>query len=100
MVVSGVFRESAVSLLESDRLLGFSRTFVLLAGPNSEYSIINEMLNITNATNIQAMRAFKRIRLPKPNFIHIPQPQNEKEQMEMVEALMVITGMVSTWSRK
>ncbi|KAI4462369.1 nuclear rna export factor [Holotrichia oblita] len=100
LVVTGVFRESSNSLLESDRLMGFCRTFVLLAGANGEYTILNDMLNITNATSTQAMRAFKNIKIPKPKFIYIPQPQNPKEEMEMAETLTLITSMKSEWSRK
>ncbi|KAK9703450.1 Nuclear transport factor 2 (NTF2) domain [Popillia japonica] len=100
LVVTGVFRESSNTLLESDRLMGFCRTFVLLAGANGEYTILNDMLNITNATTTQAQRAFKNIKIPKPKFIYIPQPQNAKEEMEMTETLTIITSMKSEWSRK
>lgn len=80
--------------------MGFCRTFVLLAGANGEYTILNDMLNITNATTTQAQRAFKNIKIPKPKFIYIPQPQNAKEEMEMTETLTIITSMKSEWSRK
>ncbi|GJQ65379.1 hypothetical protein Trydic_g7489 [Trypoxylus dichotomus] len=100
LTVTGVFRESSNSLLESERLMGFCRTFVLLGRPNGEYSIINDMLNVTNATSIQAVRAFKNVRITRPLHIIIPTPQNEKEKSEMAETLTVITGMKSEWSRK
>ncbi|KRT81640.1 hypothetical protein AMK59_6316 [Oryctes borbonicus] len=100
LTVTGVFRESSNSLLESDRLMGFCRTFVLFARSYGEYSIVNDMLNVTNATSAQALRAFKNPKTPRTLYINIPEPQNEKEESELVETLTVITGMKLELSRK
>lgn len=67
IIVSGVFKEKASSLLDSDFLFGFTRTFILkpyqkgegVFNKSYEYKIYNEQLHIQNATIAQKEFAFK-----------------------------------------
>ncbi|KRT81639.1 hypothetical protein AMK59_6315, partial [Oryctes borbonicus] len=100
LIVSGIFREIKETLFEVERLLNFTRTFVLLAGGNREYTIINEMVHISNATTTQAARAFKMVKPPRSSRICIPQPKDAKEILQIVETVKILTGMTTEWSNK
>ncbi|KAK9730629.1 Nuclear transport factor 2 (NTF2) domain [Popillia japonica] len=100
LVVGGIFREVKETLFEEDRLLYFTRTFVLRAGNDREYTILNEMVHISNATTFQASIGFKRVRAPTDDYIHIPRPRNTEEMLEIVRAIEVLTGLNREWSKK
>lgn len=100
IVVTGVFREIANSLSEPERLLGFSRKFVLLAGNNGEYQIVNEQFHISNATTAQHTRAFKTNKKPKSTFLQLPPAKTDEEKRQLEEALQTITTMNLEWSKK
>lgn len=99
-MVGGIFREVKETLFEEDRLLYFTRTFVLRAGNDREYTILNEMVHISNATTFQASIGFKRVRAPTDDYIHIPRPRNTEEMLEIVRAIEVLTGLNREWSKK
>lgn len=100
ITVTGVFREATKSLLDSERILGFNRTFVLAAASNGEYTIINEQLHVSNATTAQQQRAFKIVRVARPSHLTIEPAQNPKEKNDMAEALKTITNLNLEWSKK
>ncbi|XP_022902675.1 nuclear RNA export factor 1-like isoform X2 [Onthophagus taurus] len=100
LVIAGVFREVPQNLLDADRILGFSRVFVLLAGVNDEYSIVNEQLHVYNATSAQVIRSFKQPKISRPSHIQIPPPKNIKEQVMLAEALVSLTGLDIEWATK
>ncbi|GJQ65380.1 hypothetical protein Trydic_g7490 [Trypoxylus dichotomus] len=100
LVVSGVFREIKETLFEVERLLNFTRTFVLLAGADREYTILNEMVHISNATTTQASTAFQLVKPLRSDRIHIPQPKDAKEMLQIVETVKILTGMNMEWSKK
>lgn len=100
LVVSGVFREPAENLLDVERMLGFSRQFVLQVCGNGEYNIINEQMHINNATTAQQLRAFKVTRVPNSNYVALPPAANAKEKSEMEEALKLITNLNLNWAKK
>ncbi|XP_017772485.1 PREDICTED: uncharacterized protein LOC108559648 isoform X1 [Nicrophorus vespilloides] len=98
--VTGMFRESSEHLLEEEKLYGFTRTFVLIKVGTNEYSIVNEMLHISNATSSQHQRAFKFCKVPKPFYVKLPLPQTDKEKDEMVDGVSQITNLRVEWARK
>ncbi|KAI4462905.1 nuclear rna export factor [Holotrichia oblita] len=100
LIVSGIFREMKQTLVEEDRLLYFTRTFVLRAGNDREYTILNEMVHISNATTFQASIAFKKVRAPTDDYIPIPRPKNTEEMLEILRAIETLTGMNREWSKK
>ncbi|KAI4463113.1 nuclear rna export factor [Holotrichia oblita] len=99
LIVSGIFREMKQTLVEEDRLLYFTRTFVLRAGNDREYTILNEMVHISNATTFQASIAFKKVRAPTDDYIPIPRPKNTEEMLEILRAIETLTGMNREWSK-
>lgn len=100
LTVSGVFKEPAESLLAAERMLGFSRTFVLKAGPNREYKILNDMLLVTNVTSSRQRCAFKLNKVPRSNYVSLPAARTEKEMIEMAEAFQQITNLTLYWSKR
>jgi hypothetical protein len=67
IIICGVFREKASSLLDNDFMSGFSRTFLLkpytkklgVFEKSYEYKIYNEHLHLHNTTIAQKSYAFK-----------------------------------------
>lgn len=100
LVISGVFKEPSDNLLDSERILGFSRLFVLKALPNGEYCILNDQFNVSNATTAQQVRAFKVTRVPRSNFVSLPPAKTQQEQSEMADALKQISTLNLDWSKK
>lgn len=100
ILVTGVFKELPQGLLEIERLLGFSRKFVLVACPNGEYQIVNEQLHVSNATTAQQTRAFKVKKEPKSNFLQLPPAKTDEEKQELEKALQLITTLSLEWSKK
>jgi len=100
ITVTGVFREVAQSLLDSERIIGFTRTFTLASAPNGEYNITNEQLYVSNATTQQQQRAFKFVRVAKANHLSVEPAQTDKEKTEMAQALKAITSLNLEWSKK
>lgn len=100
ILVTGVFREVSDKLLDTERYLGFSRKFVLLACPNGEYQIINEQLHVSNATTAQHVRAFKAGKTPRSNYLSLPPARTDEEKKQAEEALKLITTMNVEWSKK
>lgn len=95
--VVGVFRELPQNLLDSERCLGFSRTFALgMLG--TEWCIVNEQLHVHNALSVQLTNSFK---VPKP--IHMdtkPVAETAKDQHQLANALKIITNLNMDWSKK
>lgn len=101
VLVTGVYKELPDTLLDTtERYLGFSRKFVLLACPNGEYQIINEQLHVTNATTAQHVRAFKTNKKPNSNFLQLPPASTDEEKRQLEEALTTISTMNLEWSKK
>lgn len=100
VLVTGVFKELPDNLLDTERYLGFSRKFVLLACPNGEYQIINEQLHVSNATTAQHMRAFKANKKPKSNFLQLLPAKTDEEKKQLEEAFRTISTMNLEWSKK
>ncbi|XP_025831545.1 nuclear RNA export factor 1 isoform X3 [Agrilus planipennis] len=98
LVVNGVFRECSDNLSAPERILGFTRTFILGANDNNEYRIINEQLHVSNATTIQQQRAFKVVKVAKDNIF--TSSFTEAEKKEMIEAVKTFTTMNMEWSKK
>ena len=67
IIVSGVLKECANSLLEDEMFLSFTRTFILrpysknqgILKNSYEYKIFNEQLHLQNASALQTDNAFK-----------------------------------------
>lgn len=100
VLVTGVYKELADNLLETERFLGFSRKFVLLACPNGEYQIVNEQLHVSNATTAQQVRAFKVTKVPRSNFLQLPPAKTDEEKKQAEEALKLISTMNLDWAKK
>lgn len=101
ILVTGVFKELADNLLDTtERYLGFSRKFVLLALPSGEYQIINEQLHVSNATTAQQVRAFKSAKRPRSNFLKLPPAKSDEEKKQVEDALKTISTMNLEWSKK
>lgn len=98
--MSGVFKEPHESLMTPERILSFFRTFVVKAGHNGEYTIINDMLVVTNATSAQQRRAFKVTKIPRAFYDSLPPAQTEQDKNEMAEAFKQITTTNLDWSKK
>lgn len=97
--MTGVFRELPQNLLDPERFLGFSRTFVLeMLNVGEEWCIVNEQLHVHNALNIQLTSSFKK---PKPLYADvIPEAQTLKDQQQLADALKIITNLNTDWSKK
>ncbi|KAJ8936935.1 hypothetical protein NQ314_012116 [Rhamnusium bicolor] len=97
--ISGVLREPSENLLVPERLLGFSRTFVLeILNGDGECCIINEQLHVYNALSTQVATCFK---ITKPiNSTLTLHAQNQKEQQQLADTLKIITNLNTDWSRK
>ncbi|KAF5294243.1 hypothetical protein FQR65_LT10829 [Abscondita terminalis] len=100
LTVTGVFRECTESLMDPERIIGFTRTFVLCKCPNDEFQIINEQLHVSNATSIQQQRAFKIVKVSKPLSSFFIKAENPQEKAEMAKVFKVITTLNLEWSKK
>ncbi|KAJ8951754.1 hypothetical protein NQ318_012605 [Aromia moschata] len=97
--VTGVFRELPNNLLDPERLLGFTRTFVIeILNKDGECCITNEQLHLYNALSTQVASSFK---ISKPlQSSGIPHLPNSKEQQQLADTLKIITNLTTDWSRK
>lgn len=95
--VTGVFKEVA-NEMQNPPLRTFSRTFMVV--PQGQgFSIINDIMYLTNATNSQ----IKAFRMVTPTPTPSPAPSNEKtadEQQQMVVEFSNWTGMNFEFSAK
>ncbi|KAJ8973114.1 hypothetical protein NQ317_014453 [Molorchus minor] len=99
IVVNGVFREMPQTLLEPEKLYGFTRTFVLeISSQNGECNIINEQLHVYNALTHQTISSFKFSRPIETNAL--PETPNQKEQQQLADTLKIITNLNTEWSKK
>lgn len=101
LVVTGAFREPMDNLKDTECLYCFSRTFILAARELGEYCIMNEMLHVSNATNILASRAFKNVRVTKPkNTTIVQKAQSQTEKGEFIQVISKVTGLNVEWSKR
>lgn len=100
-VLTGVFREPAETLSDTERYLGFLRTFVLHGEPNGRYVIVNEEMHVNNATTLQQNSSFKHTRLPgNISILNRLEPRDDKEKNELIKAMSSISTMNMQWSKK
>ncbi|KNC26297.1 Nuclear RNA export factor 2 [Lucilia cuprina] len=102
ITVNGVYLDQAPSIMETDILMGFSRTFILKpvkrnAGPLkmiTNYQIINDQLNVFTPTATQTKIAFKYFK---------SEDKSKKDELTLndKEALLVMfqeaTSLKSIW---
>lgn len=99
--MTGAFREPMDNLKDTECLYCFSRTFILAARELGEYCIMNEMLHVSNATNILASRAFKNVRVTKPkNTTIVQKAQSQTEKGEFIQVISKVTGLNVEWSKR
>lgn len=102
IMVTGVYRQSIKPLFGKQRILGFTRTFVLLKGVRNEFKIVNEQLYVSNATTSQKQRAFKML---KPNkqlslqTIKLVKPTSDAEKIKMTYSFKILTKLNLEWSK-
>ncbi|CAH1159357.1 unnamed protein product [Phaedon cochleariae] len=97
--VSGTFRELPDSLLDSEKLYGFRRTFAVeIADGDGRCYIVNDEMHVHNALSWQVVDSFKVAKTILPDLLR--PPQSEKEHQQMVETLRIVTNMNTDWSRK
>ncbi|XP_023024075.2 nuclear RNA export factor 1 [Leptinotarsa decemlineata] len=97
--VTGIFKESPETLLDSEKFYGFRRTFVLeIVNGDGLCHIVNEQLHIHNAFSFQIVNSFKQSKTVIPNQMRLP--QTDKEQQQVVDTLRVITNLNVAWSKK
>lgn len=104
IVVMGVYKEFPLTLLDNERTLGFTRSFVLeLFDDQSRAVITNEQLHVYNALSYQERNAFQDPRVHTEVLIpqeSVLKAQNEAEHEELVFTLGQITKLKVDWSRK
>ncbi|XP_072393762.1 nuclear RNA export factor 1-like [Diabrotica undecimpunctata] len=95
--VSGVFKESAETLLDSEQLFGFRRTFVLTIKSDGGCVIINELMHIHNAFTWQVVDSFKH---PRSAVQTIEFPRSESDNQKAINAFKRITTLNTKYARR
>lgn len=102
IVVSGVFHELPNTLLENERLVGFTRTFALATVDDSKYVITNEQLHVYNGLTYQEKNSFlepiTQNKLIQKEFL--PKPQTPKDFKDLISTLGEISSLKDEWARK
>lgn len=99
--VSGVFRERAESLLETEKVYGFRRLFTIETVNHSGLCFItNEEFHVYNAMTWQVMNSFQVAKPINAVTLSSTIPQTEKDQQKVIEALKVISTLNTEWSKK
>ncbi|CAG9859895.1 unnamed protein product [Phyllotreta striolata] len=97
--VSGTFRECPESLLDSEKLYGFRRTFTLELNKNGLCYITNEEFHVHNAFSWQILEGFKISKPILPSTLNMT-PQTEEDHQTVIEGLKTISTLNSEWSKK
>ncbi|KAL1506288.1 hypothetical protein ABEB36_005680 [Hypothenemus hampei] len=102
IIVTGVFREKATSLLGKDRLLGFTRSFALKRS-GLKCVITNDQLHVYNALTYQEINSFTLTTEQNKMAAQIDtilKPKTDTDHDDLIVTLSYLTNLKDDWARK